>query len=435
MILKPAQIQQLETAYSQLAEKAGGSFQDYTHFKAWQFKELTEFRPNTAISVDGLSVSALIAAYRLGLSFTVSLDQVEILLSDARGARERFGLLVMAFFKLEKRCFSHLLQREEPSNYDEIHRDACAGLEYFLALILEKRSDPSVFERWQASVAMKNVVALLDDAAFCAERPEAFVEALALAANGLPDIAPPFYDPARLLVSLDEFRSNKFEGVEKPIPELLSDGHQAADEPVVIVHCNKTYFEQYCRRYLVSCGKRSEHPIVHLHLVGFALDEAEIEALRAEANIRLNVSWEPFAGKQKYLNWYAAISRYVHLKYWLDKYGFVILSDIDGVSEVDRQAFEGIPENSFALHSPVYEGLDQITSLWKNYHAGRAVFRGPLHDSVQHLSDYVSWYFFQGIEKGWRLWHLDQVGLALLARTYPEQMVQKAPSIFEQLKL
>jgi hypothetical protein len=259
---------------------------------------------------------------------------------------------------------------------------------------------------------------------------------VASAAKLSEPILPPL-EPATRLVSLADFRSFADTPAQTffPPPEFLSGEHlPATGEAVILVNANRPYFSKYADRFLASCGRVRPGQIVHLNLVNGELSQDEIAALARQYQMRLNVSREKFRGAEYVRRAYAALSRYIHLPIWLERYPLLAISDIDGELVDGGLALATLPPGSVALYSPPARGADHATLVWKNYHAGRALFHAPPAPVVRALVGYCVHMFRRGVAESLRLWHLDQLALALMVRAYPDLPVSPAPEFFKQEK-
>ncbi|WP_262690987.1 hypothetical protein [Kordiimonas aestuarii] len=425
----------LEKLYGEMAARLSpaSAFQAYTHFQAWKYREAEASLRLEKLTPAKLSARAYVAAYRIGLKLKPSKRDLFHLMAGADTPQLKFELLVAAAFSLRGQAFLELCRETEPDAFPPVqYRDVLAGLIFHAMLRVEGRSSPSLFIYWQVSPALLAFAHKLYDAEQLTHQPAAFAEALALAASELQLPLAPFLEPARLLCSLQTFREMQ---TDVPAPEVYFKGFAFSPRgPVITVHANARYYHKYARRFLASCAACEPQARVHLHLVGFRARAAELKSLAEETGVQLNASSEaiPYRGPAE--AWYSAASRFLHLPHWIERYGFVVVSDIDGEACFQPELLHAIKPGTTALHRPVYDGENYQAILWKNFHAGRSVFHHPPAEAIKSLAGYIAAGFRDGVPAGKRLWHIDQIGLALMTLAWPDMTVVPSPPIFHQKK-
>lgn len=403
-----------------------------------QYETLRRDLQLTAADMRQLDCRGLVAAYRTGHPLKGLGATITERLKQEPEEQARFELGIAAYYALPTRECLSVLQKLEPEGFCHAHhRDALASIMFHQNLLLHHTVDMPALQRWRISDELRDFLHCLLATDVLETEPSGFFSTLAATAAKLREPILPPLEPATRLVTLPEFRAFADTPAQDhfPKPEFLSDNHQPGPgEAVILVNANRTYFRKYADRFLASCGHVHCGQIVHLNLINDSLGADEIATLAAKHRIRLNVSRERFRAAKHVRRSYSALSRYIHLPTWLERYPLLAVSDIDGEIAGDCAALANLPRGGVALYSPPLKGADHPTLVWKNYHAGRALFHAPPAHIVRAVVGYCVHMFRKGMAEEMKLWHLDQLALALMVRAFPELPVSRAPKFFEQRK-
>ncbi|WP_158515983.1 hypothetical protein [Pararhodobacter sp. CCB-MM2] len=181
---------------------------------------------------------------------------------------------------------------------------------------------------------------------------------------------------------------------------------KSAHQAVVLVACDKRYFETYAQRFVASVEELRLPLGVHLHCVGFTPEPRGWLA-------NCGLSHEPLPSflassdlPDRYRNTYFAAARFLVLEELLASYGYIWVSDIDGKV---TPTIQDAPTGSVNLHSAVRKFMGKKLPM-ELISAANVGVRAD--DGGRVFAAYLRQYLLQGIQEGLEpVWYLDQNAL------------------------
>ncbi len=195
--------------------------------------------------------------------------------------------------------------------------------------------------------------------------------------------------------------------------------HPAPEAGVLLVSIDKRYFELYAEKLLESFAYWNSGGVIHLHCINFEPATDQLAALEQHHTVKINHSVDSRPELENAPNLYAgycAGARYLFLPRYLEHYGRVAVSDIDGVIRVPLA--ELWQDGNCAVHLTSKLVSPEWTStrlLWEAIAAGSFAIADapPNRDFAWILANYLAEQIDFCRDNGLRLFYTDQIGLLL----------------------
>ena len=195
--------------------------------------------------------------------------------------------------------------------------------------------------------------------------------------------------------------------------------HPAPEAGVLLVSTDKRYFELYAEKLLESFAYWNSGCLIHLHCINFEPASDQLAALERHHTVKINHSVDSRPELESAPNLYAgycAGARYLFLPRYLEHYGRVAVSDIDGVIRVPLAALW--QDDNCAIHLTSKLVSPEWTStrlLWEAIAAGSFAIADapPNRDFAWMLANYLAEQINFCRDNDLRLFYTDQIGLLL----------------------
>lgn len=219
------------------------------------------------------------------------------------------------------------------------------------------------------------------------------------------------------LTKLESQPSQGFINLEKSVVHHFS--HPAPEAGVLLVSVDERYFELYSEKLLESFAYWNPGGLIHIHCVNFEPEQNHLLRLAKTYNLQINHSVDTrpeLADAPNLYAGYCAGARYLYLPRYLEHYGKVAVSDIDGVIRVAlADLWRG---GNRAVHITSKLVSSEWTStrlLWEAIAAGSfAIGDAPANrDFAWMLANYLTDQIKLCRDKRLRLFYTDQIGMLL----------------------
>lgn len=195
--------------------------------------------------------------------------------------------------------------------------------------------------------------------------------------------------------------------------------HEAPDDGVLLVSVDGHYFKLYHEKLLESFAYWNPGGLIHIHCIDFEPEPDQLSKLEETYGLHANYSVDKrpeLAGAPNLYAGYCAGARYLYLPRYLEQYGKVAVSDIDGVIRVPLSDLWS--DNNRAVHLTSKLISTEWTStrlLWEAIAAGSfAIADAPANrDFTWILANYLADQITLCRDRGLRLFYTDQIGLLL----------------------
>ena len=212
-------------------------------------------------------------------------------------------------------------------------------------------------------------------------------------------------------------------------------------EKVVLVSCDKGYFNQYARNFLASFSAANKGHTVHIHCVGFTPDFSLLDIWEQDLSVTINISVDDTVFESAANNLsdmkigYYAGARYLHLPRYQQIYDKIIVSDIDGIFNNSINILFA-KEPAIQLSSVVLDpDYTRYFAIWENIGAGAfACTSNQDHRRfTATLSGYLAARFEEAKSGETRFFYSDQIGLLQTYLMHKSACVfRRMPPTFEQ---
>jgi len=195
--------------------------------------------------------------------------------------------------------------------------------------------------------------------------------------------------------------------------------HDSRNDPVLLISTDQNYFSKFFGSLLESFAYWNPGGLLHLHCVAFAPDPSSLKAFEAQHGVRINYSTDEqglVPKGSKNFNGYCAGARYIHLPYYLEHYGWIIITDIDGVIRSDIGKAWHHNQNAILLTGKPLDPKWKSTRLiWETFAAGSfGIARTPKNQQFATvLANYLCSQIFASNNTGTPFFCTDQIGLLL----------------------
>ena len=205
--------------------------------------------------------------------------------------------------------------------------------------------------------------------------------------------------------------------------------HKNADKPVLLISTDQNYFDKYFAKLLESYGYWNPGCLLHLHCVGFEPARACLTALEEQHGAKINFTvdlQDIIPAGNKNFNGYCAGARYIHLPYYLELYGRVIITDIDGLIRSDiSKAWHTDPDAILLTGKLTNPDWHSARLLWEIIAAGSfGISKTPANQRFATvLSNYLCTQISALDTSDIPFFCTDQIGLLLSYLRYKDQCV------------
>ena len=219
------------------------------------------------------------------------------------------------------------------------------------------------------------------------------------------------------LEELERRPSAAFLQLEKSVVHHFD--HQAPDAGVLLVSVDGQYFDQYHAKLLESFAYWNPGGLVHIHCVNFEPGPGQLSQLEKTYNLGINYSIDRRPELSEAPNLYAgycAGARYLYLPRYLERYGKVAVSDIDGVIRVPLADLWKDDNRAVYITSKLVSPEWSSTRLlWEAIAAGSLAIADapPNREFAWMLANYLAGQINFCRDQGLRLFYTDQIGLLL----------------------
>lgn len=193
--------------------------------------------------------------------------------------------------------------------------------------------------------------------------------------------------------------------------------HTGADR-AHLVSCDKTYFDLYFPAFLQSFSRKNRGELLHIHAVNFRLSETQLGDLEKQFGVLINATFDtiPEIEESRELRrGYAAGARYIWLHRYMELYGFVVITDLDGQVRYSLDALSNRQEADVYLKTAMFREGGAHAMIWTRILAGTfAIHDTPATKKMAHsISAYLFDRFENARHNGKRYFFSDQMALAL----------------------
>lgn len=195
--------------------------------------------------------------------------------------------------------------------------------------------------------------------------------------------------------------------------------HQAGTDPVLLLSADQGYVERYFDKLCESFGYWNPGGLVHLHCVGFALDEMARRALETSHNVRINYTADrqpAIEADEELFPGYCANARYLFLPQYLAQYQRIAITDIDGVIRRPLKDLWRKGEDAIRITTKMLDDNWGATRLmWEAIAAGSlAISNTPANAAFAwRVANYLADQVEVCRTRGMKLFYTDQIGLLL----------------------
>lgn len=195
--------------------------------------------------------------------------------------------------------------------------------------------------------------------------------------------------------------------------------HAARGGPALLLSADCGYVDRYFDKLCESYGYWNPDGLIHLHCVGFSLNDTVRQTLENSHGVRINytVDRQPaIEADEELFPGYCANARYLFLPHYLAHYQRVTVTDIDGV--IRRPIGDLWPkgDNAIRLTTKILdENWGATRLLWEAIAAGSLVISNTPENSVfaWRVANYLASQVEICRERGMKLFYTDQIGLML----------------------
>ena len=205
--------------------------------------------------------------------------------------------------------------------------------------------------------------------------------------------------------------------------------HKHSDKPVLLISTDLSYFDKYFAKLLESYGYWNAGCLLHLHCVGFQPSHAQLTALEEQHDVKINYTvdrQEIIPAGNKNFNGYCAGARYIHLPFYLEHYGRIIITDIDGVIRSDlSKAWRGDMNAILLTGKIAIPNWQSARLMWEIIAAGSfGITKTPANEQFSTvLSNYICTQISSLDSTDIPFFCTDQIGLLLSYLRHKEQCV------------
>lgn len=195
--------------------------------------------------------------------------------------------------------------------------------------------------------------------------------------------------------------------------------HAADGGPVLLLSADSAYVQRYFDKLCESFGYWNPDGLIHLHCVGFSLDDTVRQTLEHNHGVRINftVDRQPaIEADEQLFPGYCANARYLFLPYYLAHYQKVTVTDIDGVIRRPIADLWRKDDDAIRLTTKILdENWDTTRLLWEAIAAGSLVISHTPENTAfaWRVANYLAGQIAICRERGMKLFYTDQIGLML----------------------
>lgn len=219
------------------------------------------------------------------------------------------------------------------------------------------------------------------------------------------------------LSALERQPSANYTALEESVVHHFN--HAAPDAGVLLVSVDEQYFKLYHEKLLESFAYWNPDGLIHIHCIDFEPEPNQLSGLEKNYGLRINYSIDKrpeLSGAPNLYAGYCAGARYLYLPRYLEQYGKVAISDIDGVIRVPLSDLWSDGNRAVHLTSKLVSTEWTSTRLlWEAIAAGSfAIADAPANrDFAWILANYLADQITLCRDKRLRLFYTDQIGLLL----------------------
>jgi len=195
--------------------------------------------------------------------------------------------------------------------------------------------------------------------------------------------------------------------------------HENAVDPILLISCDKAYFDKYFGKLLESFGHWNLNGLLHLHCIAFEPERRLLEELEHRHKVRINFTVDPQAQLQfsedNFMG-YCAGARYIFLPTYLDHYSRIVITDIDGVIRRSLKDLWAEDQDAILLTSKLLDPeWHSARLLWETIAAGTfGITNAPKNRLFATLvSTFLCDALTSSLQDGSPFFYTDQIGLLL----------------------
>ncbi len=194
--------------------------------------------------------------------------------------------------------------------------------------------------------------------------------------------------------------------------------HDTANEQALLVAVEPDYFDAYGKLYAQIVGTTNPGALIHFHLINFPADSDTVidtlNALEADCGVRINFTFEEnqlMIDRPQLKSGVCVNTRYIYLRDYLDAYGGVTITDIDGWLLKSIDDLSDFGDNDSLVASWIWKKNTGYWCLpWANVSGGYCSVRST--ENSKQFADLVGHYlaklFALNSDKGKSMLYADQ---------------------------